>query len=210
MHVERGEHDERVRRTRAAILDSFNSLFLARRYDDIAVSDIIHGAGVGRSTFYEHFRNKDELLRHSMGWLMDALADALTDGPHVRGRILGVLEHIRDSVRVARPFLNGPSSEQATRTLALFMQERLESACAERTRTLTIPMPLAAAQLAESQFGLIRAWLDAPPRGDVGAITDAIICTTRAVTDSLLVPAPGSPEACGSLGRIDRRPGAEA
>lgn len=187
------EHDERVRRTRAAIVESFNALFLSRRYDDIQVSEIIHGAHVGRSTFYEHFRNKDELLRHSMGWLMGALADALTEGPYVRQRILGVLAHIRESVRVARPFLNGPSSDQATRALAFFMSERLEAVCADRSCGLAIPIRLAAAQLAESQLGLIRAWLDAPSPGDVGGLTDALIRSTRATAGSLLTPASGSP-----------------
>ena len=50
--------DRRVARTRGAIVDSFNHLVRERPYESIQVPDILDEAGVGRSTFYEHFRNR--------------------------------------------------------------------------------------------------------------------------------------------------------
>ena len=55
--------NRQVRKTRAALLDAFGRLVLERGYADIRIADVIRQANVGRSTFYEHFRSKDDLLR---------------------------------------------------------------------------------------------------------------------------------------------------
>ena len=46
--------DRRAQRTRAALLDAFNQLFLGRRQRRIRAAALIAEAPVGRSTFYEH------------------------------------------------------------------------------------------------------------------------------------------------------------
>jgi AcrR family transcriptional regulator len=43
-------------------------------YDAIALKEILHRANVGRSTFYTHFRDKDELLATAMDDLMGTAA----------------------------------------------------------------------------------------------------------------------------------------
>ena len=60
------KQDRRIQRTRSALLQAFVSLLLEpRRYDQIKVGDIVERANVGRSTFYEHFRNKDAAAVYS-------------------------------------------------------------------------------------------------------------------------------------------------
>lgn len=54
--------DRRVTRTRASLRDALISLAREKPYDAIAVKEILNRANVGRSTFYMHFRDKDELL----------------------------------------------------------------------------------------------------------------------------------------------------
>lgn len=54
--------DRRVRRTRAALHRALIELMLSRPYARITVRDIIDRADVGRSTFYAHYRDKDDLL----------------------------------------------------------------------------------------------------------------------------------------------------
>lgn len=57
------EHaDRRVRRTRAQLHRALIELMLERDYARISVRDILDRADVGRSTFYTHFRDKDDLL----------------------------------------------------------------------------------------------------------------------------------------------------
>ena len=72
-----GKAGGRPRDTRTAILAAFRDLVLARRYSDIRVADIVRRADAGRSTFYEHFRGKDDVLRHSLAAVLTPLAEAV-------------------------------------------------------------------------------------------------------------------------------------
>lgn len=53
--------DRRVRRTRAAIKDSFLSLCREKGYGEITVKEVMSLANVNRATFYAHFANLEEL-----------------------------------------------------------------------------------------------------------------------------------------------------
>ncbi len=54
--------DRRVRRTREALHRALIELMLTRDYRRITVQDVLDRADVGRSTFYAHYRDKDDLL----------------------------------------------------------------------------------------------------------------------------------------------------
>ncbi len=54
--------DRRVRRTRTALHKALIELMIERGYDKVTVQDVLDRADVGRSTFYAHFRSKDDLL----------------------------------------------------------------------------------------------------------------------------------------------------
>jgi AcrR family transcriptional regulator len=54
--------DRRVRKTDTRLHEALMSLIHDKSYDSIAVRDILDRADVGRSTFYAHFRDKDDLL----------------------------------------------------------------------------------------------------------------------------------------------------
>jgi AcrR family transcriptional regulator len=66
--------DRRVSRTRRALKDALTSLILEKGYESVTVQDIIDRADVGRSTFYAHFVDRDELL-------MAIFADLETPAP---------------------------------------------------------------------------------------------------------------------------------
>lgn len=55
-------HDRRVLRTRTALRDALISLIEERGWDAIGVNDLCDRADVGRSTFYTHFADKEDLL----------------------------------------------------------------------------------------------------------------------------------------------------
>ena len=54
--------DRRQLKTQQAIRQAFFELMKRKTYSKITVQDILDEANVGRSTFYEHFRTKEELL----------------------------------------------------------------------------------------------------------------------------------------------------
>ena len=55
--------DRRALRTRRSLHQALLQLIFERDYDEISVADIAEAANVGRSTFYAHFTDKDDLLR---------------------------------------------------------------------------------------------------------------------------------------------------
>jgi AcrR family transcriptional regulator len=80
--------DPRTVRTYRALSGALVDLMRTRAFNEITVQDLLDRAGVGRATFYSHFRNKDDFL--------------LTDAE----RMLGLIEEHFDrsaarSIRVA-------------------------------------------------------------------------------------------------------------
>ena len=69
-----GRPDRRVNRTRKALKEALTDLILEKGYESVTVQDVIDRADVGRSTFYAHFVDKDDLL-------MAILADLEVPGP---------------------------------------------------------------------------------------------------------------------------------
>lgn len=58
--------DRRVKRTVRLLRESLMSLIIEKGYDSISIQDITDRADLARSTFYLHFKDKDELLYESM------------------------------------------------------------------------------------------------------------------------------------------------
>src|SRR6186713_2598586 len=70
----RDRPDRRVSRTRRALKEALTDLILEKGYEAVTVQHVIDRADVGRSTFYAHFLDKDDLL-------MAILADLEMPGP---------------------------------------------------------------------------------------------------------------------------------
>jgi len=66
--------DKRVRRTEQTLRDALLELMVERGYERITVQDILDRAGIGRATFYFHYRGKDDLLRRSLDQLRSLLS----------------------------------------------------------------------------------------------------------------------------------------
>ena len=54
--------DRQVQKTQSLLRQALLSLLAEKPYDSVAVKEILDRAKVGRSTFYMHFRDKDDLL----------------------------------------------------------------------------------------------------------------------------------------------------
>lgn len=65
--------DPRVRRSRKWLQDALRRLVQERAYESITVQEIAACADVNRTTFYQHFHDKDDLLESIVADLLDQL-----------------------------------------------------------------------------------------------------------------------------------------
>jgi len=77
MVQKRQTQDRRVQKTEALLRDALISLVREKAYDSIVVKEILDRANVGRTAFYAHFRDKDELLASSIREIFAARSRSL-------------------------------------------------------------------------------------------------------------------------------------
>ena len=58
----RRKPDRRIERTRNRLGNTLIALIQEKPIDEVTLREVLHRAGVGRSTFYAHYRDKDDLF----------------------------------------------------------------------------------------------------------------------------------------------------
>jgi AcrR family transcriptional regulator len=119
-----GTTDRRVRRTRALLLSALLSLVQEKGYDRITVQDILDRADVGRSTFYAHYRDKDDLLRSGFEDIRASLVAERDAGERAIGRkveflqpMLAVFQHVEGHRQLWKPLVRKGGADLVIRIL---------------------------------------------------------------------------------------------
>jgi AcrR family transcriptional regulator len=86
--------DRRIQRTQRHLHEALSTLIHEKPYDAIAVKEILDRADVGRSTFYTHFRGKDELLVSGMRDMLRSSRSPSSRREDVLWFSLPVLSHL--------------------------------------------------------------------------------------------------------------------
>lgn len=165
-----GNPDPRTGRTREAIMATFRQLALDRRYDAIRVTDLIAAAGIGRATFYEHFRGKDEVLLAAMEPVLDPMARAALGRP-VEAHLRATLGHIWQQHFVGRILLASSAGEKLQRHLAGMIAAGLDEG--------QVPAALPAAAIAAAQLTMLRLWLGGAAPCPVQALARQMMACSR-------------------------------
>lgn len=84
--------DARVRRTRDALGDALVALMQEKPFDTITVQDVLDRAKVGRSTFYSHYSDKDDLLMSDAEEFFESVAMMLSVRGDTSDRVFPVRE----------------------------------------------------------------------------------------------------------------------
>ncbi|HSF17259.1 MAG TPA: TetR/AcrR family transcriptional regulator [Vicinamibacteria bacterium] len=186
--------DRRVRKTRDAVVSAFNDLVRERRYEDIRVGDIVSDADVGRSTFYQYYTGKEDVLVESMGFMLDALASAASTEVDPTA-LEGLLSHFWENRSLGRELFSGPQSLHVAPRIARALAQRIEARIASRLAASggkpLVPPRLLAIQTAEAELALIRAWLMGMGPATPSELAEALTRSARAMVEALL---PASPE----------------
>ncbi len=97
------KEDQRVRRTRDQLGDALLELLVQKPFDDITVQEVLDRAAVSRSTFYTHYRSKNDLFLSEAEDFFEGMANALSRLEDKSERVAPVQE-LFAHVGEARPF----------------------------------------------------------------------------------------------------------
>lgn len=96
------KEDRRVQRTRRALRDALVALIVERGWEKFTVQDVCDRADVGRSTFYMHFADKEELIAGGLRDLGRSLRGQLAALGSMQplGFSRGLVEHAHEQRRL--------------------------------------------------------------------------------------------------------------
>lgn len=139
---------------RHKIVDAFNRLMLSKEHGRPTMKEIVREAGVARSTIYENFQGKDDLLIQAMKGPLSIIAAASSPAPDFAA-LEKVLLHFRERRADASGLFGGPLSTRIVQTLAAQIMAQWETD--EDTD--------AALHIAAMHIASIKLWLDGAVRG---------------------------------------------
>jgi len=150
-----GDHRGAALTTRRRLLDSFNALVLRGAEGKITVTDIVREAGVGRSTFYDHYSSANDIHQQALAGPMTLLAEAIL-GVHSEVCLSFLLTHFWENRERARRTLSGEEGDKVEQLLISILESRLSNRAGSNHHSRRV----AAIELAVVPLALIRAWLE--------------------------------------------------
>jgi AcrR family transcriptional regulator len=166
MHSESKELDRRADRTRRSLSHALIELIQEKNYDAITVQNVIDRADVGRSTFYAHYRGKEDLFRRDVQRVFDGFARHIEWQKMGAGRFVPVKElflHVQDFHKFYRALVRSGKTDVVFKTgqghLSASIESSLNSWLADKPQPAT-PVPIVADYLAQEILSLLKWWLD--------------------------------------------------
>lgn len=164
------EIDRRVARTRAVLHNALVTLILKNGYEAITVEDICEAADVGRSTFYAHYKSKEELhlsgMAHLRRQLVDRARESATLGPggeRCLGFSLPMFEHARyhiDHYRAMVGHRGGASARGHLRKLVSDMVRDELGVPGSKQSVDAMPRELVVQYVVGAYMAVLIWWLD--------------------------------------------------
>jgi len=156
--------DRRILRTRDKLGDALIALMQEKDFDDITVQNVLDRAGVGRSTFYVHYRDKNDLFLSDVEDFLELTSSALRRQAANPRRLLPVAEflaHIRDVREFYAALVKSGKVNDVMALARGFFARSID----ERLQTAGVAMEpshrsATAHALAGSFFSLLEWWID--------------------------------------------------
>ncbi|MFC6066152.1 TetR/AcrR family transcriptional regulator [Streptomyces ochraceiscleroticus] len=193
---------------RIRLADAAFALFDERGYEQTTVDDIAERAGVGRTTFFRHYRSKEEVIFPDHDRLLAAIKDRLVTSSHstalvaVSDAVRLVLLHYIEEGDLARRRYALTSKVAALRDREIasvaryqrLFREFIADLMGDPTATASLRAELMAANVVAAHNHVLRRWLR-------GESSDPVAEMDEAMREVLaLFPAPSVHEASGDDG----------
>ncbi len=163
--------DRRVARTRATLRHALHPLILKKGYEAVTINDICDAANIGRSTFYAHYKNKDDLMRSGLDplrkLLVDRQRDALATPGDIKDRSFAfstaMFEHARDHRNHYRALVGGRGGTISLGVIRRILSDLVRSelaATAGKNSADAIPRELVVQYVVGAFMAVLTWWLD--------------------------------------------------
>ncbi len=173
--------DRRVNRTRRLLRQALLALIVEKDFDSLTIEEISNRADLGRTTFYLHYRDKEELLLECINLAIDDLVAQvssvpLTDwqvyylepgaelSPH--NPILLIFQHAAENSSLYRIIMQGGSASQnqsrVREIIANAVRQYLQTKTHSEGLTFNpeIPLEVFSNYFAGSLMGIMSWWLE--------------------------------------------------
>jgi AcrR family transcriptional regulator len=184
--------DRRSERTRQLLSEALTGLIQAKRYESITVQEITERANVGRSTFYAHFIDKDDLLVASVRRMVGGLE---YDAPGPRNTLspsLGLFRHVEGHSEHYLMMARGMHLTLFLDALQGELTAMFEDRLAPRLPVdgaPRVPVPLLAAMLAGMLITAVRTWLESDMTSTAEQVNRSYLVAAEAAVRAGLRPA---------------------
>lgn len=174
----RRKPDERARRTRDRLGSAFVALIHEKPIEDVTVQDVLNRAAVGRSTFYLHFRDKNDLLLSQLEVFLVTMSTLLSVSKEISRRVVPVaemFEHIENQKKLYRILADAGRLNDFFDLAQGYLARGIDDRLRESKRLPKIPQGEFAARacaLAGSLLSLLRWWLDRGAKEPPGEMDD--------------------------------------
>jgi AcrR family transcriptional regulator len=187
--------DRRVQRTQNLLREALVSLMHEKDYDSIVVKEILDRANVGRSAFYTHFRDKDELL---VSGIHHILGSARSTGPSLsaesRDRMLWfslpIFEYVDPHRHAGEPKMGTKGRalihEHLRKVLAQLIAEEVGLDPVRRKPASRIPSQLLVQYVASTFILVLNWWIESRSRLTPAKVNDlfrSLVLPTLAVDE---------------------------
>ena len=155
------KQDRRSQRTRHLLGEALVELIREKDYNTITVSDIIDRANIGRSTFYAHYHDKDDLLVGELDRVIEVLSRRIPD--HEESPFfpsLGLFRHVGEEYELYKALLWGSGIDLLIKHLQKSLSKRIEQGLQESRKEFNVPLPILASFIAGSFLTLLKWWLE--------------------------------------------------
>jgi AcrR family transcriptional regulator len=162
--------DRRIQRTRKLLQDGLLELILEKGFDSVTVQDVIDRANVGRSTFYAHFQDKDDLLLSGFEHLLTEFEKYLMSDEMMNGSpwglTLSMFQHAQQQRQLYKALAGKQGSHIALNRIQKYLYTYLHTHLdvhLQQTLSKTkksMPPEILAHYLASSFISLLTWWLD--------------------------------------------------
>ncbi len=165
------KEDRRVNRTRRLMNEALMTLIVEKGYEAVTVQDILDKADVGRSTFYAHFRDKNDLLLSGFDHLralfepqQQALLAAKL-GEHDAGfnMILELFRHTGQHHKLYKAIAGKQSGEMILKYLHRYLYDMLivpHKSLMKNKKQPPVPIELTTHWIVSSLLSLMIWWLE--------------------------------------------------